>query len=181
MEWMLINAWVEKHAGVSYDVNQHIEECRSNMLLLDPYSWKAGMDDILVYLEEVVSLIHQNRDQIPDALIGAKELEKTVIEYVIDKVRETIHEKLDLMNITNIPLDDLDTIRETINVVYEMIYLVLNCPEEDYDKEFHRLDTKVFSGNLMDVYKIHENDLPGMRIKLNAIKNSDVVLTEYMQ
>ena len=172
MTWMEINAWMERYAGVSYDVSSLVEECRGDVALHDPYVWYTDMNEIIMYYNSIMDLIKEHEHQIPDIFNNSAEFIDMITEFVVEGLSHAVNDARNLLNIQNTTLSTMDDIEEAVIVIYKILDIVTSNDDEQFNEEFDKLN-KQYSGRITGFFGVHESQLLTMARKIESIVENE--------
>lgn len=169
MTWLEINAWMERYAGVSYDLSSLIDECRGNVVLRDPYVWYTDMNEIVMHYNSITQIIEEHEHQIPDAFDNADEFIGIIRDVVIDGLTRVIDEARNLLNMKQTSIATFDDVEEVVTIIYKVLDIVRsNSDDDQFGEEFNHLNDQ-YKGRISDTYGVHESQLLTISKKMESI------------
>lgn len=168
MTWLEINSWLERYAGVSYDITSMVDDCKGNVVLIDPYTWYTDMNEIVMHYHSIMELIEEYEEAIPDSFNSKAEFEDLIKTHFTDNLAAIINGVCQLLNMNQVKVSSIDDIDEIITMIYKVIEIVKDDEAEAYEAKFDKLNDK-YNGRLTDVYSIHASQLLTISTKIDSI------------
>jgi len=168
MDWISINAWLERYSGVSYDITSMLDDCRGNVVLIDPYVWYTDMNEIVMNYNSIMELIEEYEDAIPDSFDSRADFEDLITTHFTDNLTNIIEEVCQLLNMNQVKVSSIDDIDEIITMIHKVVEIIKDNDTTTFETEFDKLNDK-YNGRLTDIYGIHHSQLLTMSTKIDSI------------
>lgn len=171
MDWEKLYPWIEARAGVAYDCDEELTNLGGDNIFEDPYGWYADYLNILDHLRDIITVIRDNSDELPDDMGSEDDVVKFVNEYftqrfitVINSIESTL-----LMNQTPIKsMNDLNNVCETL---HEYVEIFVNEDLEDIENQ--ELINKYDEENdniLRNTFNVHQQDASNIYDIIQSIR-----------
>jgi hypothetical protein len=176
--WIELYAWLEKYSGVSYDLSEDFEEIPKEMIFTDPYEWKVRIMNIIERLGEIVQIIEQFADEIPDYLPDETNMKKMITSLAVENLMFLINYAKMTLLIDDSDIEDYDDLINQIQYLSELVSDVLiDSDIETVQKKFVDKDEEN-DNYFTNTFGIHPKDLTNMKFTVDDIRETMSELLE---
>lgn len=168
--WLELCIWLEKYSGVSYDFVEDFREIPKEMIFVDPYQWKVKLMNIIDRLGDVMEIIGQFKDDIPDYLPDEINMKSIITSFAVENLLFLINYAKQTLLIEETDIDSYDDLVNQIQYLTEFVSDVLIDSEvEEVQKKFTNLDEEN-DNYYTDTFGIRPADLTNMKFTVDDIR-----------
>lgn len=169
MTWQTIFAWLERYAGTSFDINEDAVNLKGPLAMVSPFEWYIGMDKIIDYAEEVMEVIDNYGDTLPEIFPSKDEFKKVMANYFSDHLMAIIDDVKTQLNITPSEITTSEELAMQMNFLHQFINMMIVTHEDtlaatfsEYNEENEMVLTEIFG--------ITEGDLTNHKLNIQDIR-----------
>lgn len=169
--WEDIYIWIESYAGCSYDVTEYLRALKDDAIFLSPRTWRNTLTILLQCLSDMIDVIDENWQMIPEHLPSKVEMKKFITSEILTQLIDIINKNKQKLNIEPTPIRTFMTLEQHVDVLYDLITALGSYSMESLiKKEWFDEYEESHNGFLTNVFGISKNDLPSMQFTVRDIK-----------
>ena len=163
MDWEAVYSWLEQHSGVSYDLNDDINQIKGDVAFTETFTWATKISLILDELDEALDVIDENHRELTEDLPGRDDFKRMLVTYTIMKILNEVNGIKRQLGITPTKIKTVNELLQHVNALRDLINMLKINPIEDIikDKLFEKYEDEnddAFS-ELLD---LHKNDMTNL-------------------
>lgn len=163
MDWEAVYSWLEQHSGVSYDLNDDINQIKGDVAFTETFTWATKISLILDELDDALDVIDENYRELTDDLPGRDDFKKMLVADTIMKILNEVNGIKRQLGITPTKIKTVNELLQHVNAIRDLINMLKINPIEDIikDKLFEKYEDEnddAFS-ELLD---LHKNDMTNL-------------------
>lgn len=168
--WEDFYLWIEQYGGCSYDLTDDIRQVSGDAIFVNPEGWKINIRYILSNLDEMIDIIDDHRDSLPDVFPSYSALRNFVISETLLALIDVINDIKRKLNIEPVNINNVDTLNDHILNLYELVsatstYTLEHLSKTDWFDQFEE-DNDNF---LSEEFGLSKNDLTNIHFVVNDI------------
>lgn len=163
MDWEAVYSWLEQHSGVSYDLNDDINQIKGDVAFTETFTWATKISLILDELDEALDVIDENYRELTEDLPGRDDFKRMLVADTIMKILNEVNGIKRQLGITPTKIKTVNELLQHVNALRDLINMLKINPIEDIikDKLFEKYEDEnddAFS-ELLD---LHKNDMTNL-------------------
>lgn len=163
MDWEAVYSWLEQHSGVSYDLNDDINQIKGDVAFTETFTWATKISLILDELDEALDVIDENHRELTEDLPGRDDFKRMLVADTIMKILNEVNGIKRQLGITPTKIKTVNELLQHVNALRDLINMLKINPIEDIikDKLFEKYEDEnddAFS-ELLD---LHKNDMTNL-------------------
>ena len=163
MDWEAVYSWLEQHSGVSYDLNDDINQIKGDVAFTETFTWATKISLILDELDDALDVIDENHRELTEDLPGRDDFKRMLVADTIMKILNEVNGIKRQLGITPTKIKTVNELLQHVNALRDLINMLKINPIEDIikDKLFEKYEDEnddAFS-ELLD---IHKNDMTNL-------------------
>ena len=79
MDWEAVYSWLEQHSGVSYDLNDDINQIKGDVAFTETFTWATKISLILDELDDALDVIDENHRELTEDLPGRDDFKRMLV------------------------------------------------------------------------------------------------------
>lgn len=163
MDWEAVYSWLEQHSGVSYDLNDDINQIKGDVAFTETFTWATKISLILDELDEALDVIDENHRELTEDLPGRDDFKRMLVTDTIMKILNEVNGIKRQLGITPTKIKTVNELLQHVNAIRDLINMLKINPIEDIikDKLFEKYEDEnddAFS-ELLD---LHKNDMTNL-------------------
>lgn len=174
--WTEFYIWIERYAGVSYDLQSEFSMLTKYLIFVDPYEWKIRIDNIIQHTNDVIDTIDQFGDDIPDYLPDSKSMKRIFTENVVEQLLFVVNNVKRMINLEEVDITNYDILVNQVQTLSDLIKMCL----DDFPVKPTTYDTYEEENDdaLQTYLGLLKSDLPNLGITVNEIRDEYYALLE---
>ena len=167
--WTELYAWIEKFSGCSYNFDMDFGQIPKELIFAHPIEWRIRIINIIERLGEVMNVIDDFADDIPDYLPDASNMKKLITANAVEHMMFLINYAKMTLLLDDTDIEDYDDLINQISYLTELIQFISETDEEQLQRKFVELDEN--NGNYFtNVFDIYSQDLINMKSTVDDIR-----------
>lgn len=163
MDWEAVYSWLEQHSGVSYDLNDDINQIKGDVAFTETFTWATKISLILDELDDALDVIDENHRELTEDLPGRDDFKRMLVADTIMKILNEVNGIKRQLGITPTKIKTVNELLQHVNALRDLINMLKINPIEDIikDKLFEKYEDEnddAFS-ELLD---LHKNDMTNL-------------------
>lgn len=163
MDWEAVYSWLEQHSGVSYDLNDDINQIKGDVAFTETFTWATKISLILDELDDALDVIDENHRELTEDLPGRDDFKRMLVADTIMKILNEVNGIKRQLGITPTKIKTVNELLQHVNAIRDLINMLKINPIEDIikDKLFEKYEDEnddAFS-ELLD---LHKNDMTNL-------------------
>lgn len=163
MDWEAVYSWLEQHSGVSYDLNDDINQIKGDVAFTETFTWATKISLILDELDDALDVIDENHRELTEDLPGRDDFKRMLVTDTIMKILNEVNGIKRQLGITPTKIKTVNELLQHVNAIRDLINMLKINPIEDIikDKLFEKYEDEnddAFS-ELLD---LHKNDMTNL-------------------
>ena len=163
MDWEAVYSWLEQHSGVSYDLNDDINQIKGDVAFTETFTWATKISLILDELDDALDVIDENHRELTEDLPGRDDFKRMLVTDTIMKILNEVNGIKRQLGITPTKIKTVNELLQHVNALRDLINMLKINPIEDIikDKLFEKYEDEnddAFS-ELLD---LHKNDMTNL-------------------
>ena len=168
--WDELNLWIERYSGVEYDLPYYLRLLKNDEIFLSPSNWKNSLGIALDRLSDVIDVIDEHYQDLPDEFPSRSELKKMVTSNVLQEIIEILNDVKQKLNIEPTIIRTFKTLEQHVDGLCDLIQALSEHTMEwlikhDWFDEYEDMNNDF----LTDTFGIVKNDLSNMQFTINDI------------
>lgn len=172
--WAEIYAWIEQYSGVSYDLNEDINEIKGDVAFIETFFWATKISMIIDNLDEALSVVDEHYYDLTDDLPDANTLKKMLTTDVLAKILEQVVEIKRQLGISAKKINTVTDLLQHVNTMRDLIEMLKENNMEDIVKQ--RLFDKYNEENddaFTELLDLHKNDMTNMWDVVHSVVDNE--------
>ena len=163
MDWEAVYSWLEQHSGVSYDLNDDINQIKGDVAFTETFTWATKISLILDELDDALDVIDENHRELTEDLPGRDDFKRMLVADTIMKILNEVNGIKRQLGNKPTKIKTVNELLQHVNALRDLINMLKINPIEDIikDKLFEKYEDEnddAFS-ELLD---LHKNDMTNL-------------------
>lgn len=163
MDWEAVYSWLEQHSGVSYDLNDDINQIKGDVAFTETFTWATKISLILDELDDALDVIDENHRELTEDLPGRDDFKRMLVADTIMKILNEVNGIKRQLGITPTKIKTVNELLQHVNAIRDLINMLKINPIEDIikDKLFEKYEDEN-DDTFSELLDLHKNDMTNL-------------------
>ena len=168
--WDEFFMWVEKFAGVTFDMSTELQQLQGDNIFIDPRRWKIKLNYVIDQLNEMLDVLDEHRDSLTDNFPSYTELRNFLIGETLTSMITAINDIKRKLNIEPVDIGNIDTLSAHALALFDIVDALSSNSLEQLSKKDWFDEYEEDNDNILtDEFGLRKNDLTNMHFIVNDI------------